>query len=104
MSFCIFLSFVGIANVFWSAAIKGSTITASVAMAVLSTVEVASPKSPNGASDPNAKKVAKNKKGLGKLGNNASLSKKGGKHSHTGQDKDIRYDKYDDYDTIMDKY
>lgn len=67
MSFCIFFSFVGIANVFWSAAIKGSTITASVAMAVLSTVEVASPKSPNGASDPNAKKVAKNKPPTGRF-------------------------------------
>ena len=36
-------------------------------MAVLSTVEVASPKSPNGASDPNAKKVAKNKPPTGRF-------------------------------------
>lgn len=37
-----------------------------------------------------------------KLGNNAVIKK--GRHSHTGQDNDIRLDKYDDYDSIADRY
>jgi len=39
-----------------------------------------------------------------KLGNNATVGKKKGRHSHTGQDNDIRYGKYDDYDAIADRY
>lgn len=52
------------------------------------------------------KKVKKNTKASSraKLGNNAVVSKKPGKHSHTGQDNDIRFDKYDDYDSIADRY
>ncbi len=37
-----------------------------------------------------------------KLGKNSTIKK--GKHSHTGQDNDIRLDKYDDYDDIADRY
>lgn len=32
------------------------------------------------------------------------MGKKGGKHSHTGQDNDIRLDKYDDYNDLQDRY
>eukprot|EP01043_Picozoa_sp_COSAG02_P030213 COSAG02_NODE_1919_length_10386_cov_9.145426_6_plen_271_part_00 len=50
------------------------------------------------------KKVKKNTKASSKakLGKNTTIKK--GRHSHTGQDNDIRLDKYDDYDDIADRY